>query len=131
FESGGTDQIWLVSTADPGKRRLLFTHQRDATVLFSNDESWLVINNHNLSNESRLLLYRRKGPLEYEQAADLTDSAWAFFDKQNGLKAPNGFDHSYVEALRWADDSPPPLLLCLEGHSDSRNNTSEWYCLYD
>ncbi len=131
FERNGTDQIWLVSTADPGKRHLLFTHERNAEVLFSSDEEWLVINNHILSNESRLLLYRRKQPLEYEQVADLTETAWQFFDQSNGLKKSNGFDHSYVEALRWADDDPPTLLLCLDGHMDSRNNTSEWYCLYD
>ena len=131
FERNGTDQIWLVSTSDPAKRRLLFTHERHATVLFSSDEEWLVINNANLSNESRSLLYQRKGPLEYAQVADLTDSAWQFFDESNGLKAPNEFDHRYVGALRWADDDPPTLLLCLDGHSDSRNNTGEWYCLYD
>ena len=131
FERNGTDQIWLVSTSDPGKRHLLFTHERHATVLFSSDEEWLVINNENLSNESRLLLYRRKGPLEYAQVADLTDPAWQFFDQSNGLKTPNEFDHRYVQALRWADDDPPTLLLCLDGHADSRNHTGEWYCLYD
>ena len=131
YARNGTDQIWLVSSSDPAKRRLLFTHERSATVLFSSDEEWLVINNHILRNESRLLLYRRVGPLHYEQIADLTNAAWSFFDQCNHLKAPNNFDHSYVEALRWAGDDPPTLLLCLDGHADSRNNTGEWYCLYD
>jgi hypothetical protein len=131
FEREGTDQIWLVSTADPSKRRRLFTHQRHAEVVFSPDESWLVINDHFGSGGSRLLLYRQRAPLDYEQVADLTDAAWKFFDQRNGLEAPNGFDHAYVDALRWTDDDPPTLLLCLDGHSDSRNNTSGWYCLYD
>jgi hypothetical protein len=127
----GADQIWLVSTADPAQRRLLFTHERHASVLFSPDEEWLVINDHRLSNESRLLLFHRKAGLEYEQTADLTDAAWKFFDESNGLKKPNPFDHSYVDALRWASEEQPVLLLCLEGHLDSRNRTAEWYCLYD
>jgi hypothetical protein len=36
-----------------------------------------------------------------------------------------------VEALRWSDSTPPTLLLMLRGHVDSRNHTSDWYCLYD
>lgn len=125
------EQIWLVSTSDPSARRLLFAHERDASVLFSGDEEWLVINDHQLSNESHLLLFRRKGPLDYEQVSDLTDAAWRYFDQQQHAKAPHGFDHSYVEALRWAENDPPTLLLVLDGHLDSRNFTSEWYCLYN
>lgn len=124
-------QIWLVSTLDPAKRHLLFTHERSASVLFSGDEKWLVINNHILSNKSILLLFRRKADLEYEQVADLTEAAWRFFDEQQRRKWKNGFDHSYVEALRWAQSEPPTLLLMLNGHADSRNYTSEWYCFYD
>lgn len=130
FEREGTDQIWLVSSADPAKRHLLFTHERNAEVLFSDNEEWLVINDHFLSNESRLLLYRRKQFLEYEQVADLSEAAWQFFDQSNAVKTHH-FDHSYVEALRWADNDPPTLLLSLDGHEDERNHTGEWYCLYD
>jgi hypothetical protein len=124
-------QIWLISTSDPAVRRLLFSHERSASVLFSDDEEWLVINDHCLSDQSRLLLFHRKGPLDYEQVADLTEAAWHYFDEQQHAKAPNGFDHAYVEALRWADSDPPTLLLVLDGHMDSRNYTSEWYCLYE
>ena len=129
FERGGTDQIWLVSTADPSQRHLLFTHDRSAELVFSDDEKWLVINNHSGSSESFLLLFRQKASLEYEQVADLTDAAWKFFEQQNGQKAQ--FDHYYVEALRWADDDPPTLLVSLKGHMDSHNYTSEWYCFYN
>ena len=125
------EQIWLVSTSDPSVRRLLFTHERDATVLFSDDEDWLVINDHCLSNESRLLLFRRKGALDYAKVADLTEAAWHYFEHQQPTKALGGFDHSYVEALRWAESDPPSLLLSLDGHLDSGHYTSEWYCLYD
>jgi hypothetical protein len=132
FISPVPEEIWLVSKADPAQRHLLFKHEREAEVVFSEDEKWLVINDHNLSNESRLLLFTRKASLEYVQVADLTDATWAFFAKQNGRKNPDRpFDHAYVEALRWANDDPPTLLLCLDGHLDHRNFTSEWYCLYN
>ncbi len=121
-------QIWLVSASDPGKRRLLFIHHRAADVIFSEDEKWLVINDRSGSSLANLLLYRRKAELEYEKVDDLTSAAWAFFEKRQGKFH---FDHSYVEALRWAETSPPVLFLCLSGHMDSRNYTSEWYCLYN
>ncbi len=130
FERNGTDQIWLVSSANPSKRHLLFTHERHAEVLFSDDEKWLVINNHVLSNQSNLLLYRQKEPLKYEQVEDLTKAAWQFFDEQN-KPGRHVFDHSYVDALQWANDEPPTLLLYLQGHMDSHNHTGPWCCLYD
>jgi hypothetical protein len=129
FFRDNTDQIWLVSSEDPATRHLLFTHERNAQVLFSEDEKWLAINNRCLSNESRVLLFRRKGKLDYEQVADLSEPAWRFFAKANG-KSP-AFDHRYVEALQWTDEEPATLLLSLSGHADSRNNTHHWLCLYD
>jgi hypothetical protein len=124
-------QIWLVSPTDPGKRRLLFTHWRDASILFSEDEKWLVINDRQASNESHLLLYCRKAELEYEQVVDLSDAAWHFFDEKQRQNWKSGFDHHYVEALRWAEHGAPTLLLVMRGHADSRNYTSDWYCLYE
>jgi hypothetical protein len=148
--SEGTEQIWLVSTADPAKRHLLYTHHRQAAIIFSADHAWLVINDHAGSSGSSLLLYRRKEPLIYEQAADLTDAAWQFFDTRNGLKVPakgktedmqridrqhgleaNPFDHRYIDAVCWAGVDPPTLLICLSGHEAARSRASAWYCLYD
>jgi len=126
-----THQIWLVSTLDPSKRRLLFTHWRDASLLFSDDEKWLVINDRQASNESHLQLFYRKSELEYEKVTDLSEAAWHFFDEKQRHNWKDGFDHHYVEALRWSDSTPPTLLLMLRGHVDSRNHTSDWYCLYD
>ena len=99
-------------------------------MLFSDNEHWLVINDHYGSNASRLLLYQQRGPLDYTQVADLTGAAWEYFARRNGIK-DTGFDHAYVDALRWANDDPPTLLLRLDGHLDSHHNTGEWYCLYN
>jgi hypothetical protein len=127
--SEGTEQIWLVSTADPAKRHLLYTHHRQAEVVFSDDDTWLVINDHAGSAGSSLLLYRRKAPPVYEQVADLTHAAWKFFDEHNGLEA-NPFDHRYIDAVCWAGGDPPTLLIRLSGHEDDHSYT-RWYCLYD
>jgi hypothetical protein len=147
--SEGTEQIWLVSTADPAKRHLLYTHHRQAEVIFSDDDTWLVINDHAGSAGSSLLLYRRKTPPVYEQVTDLTHAAWKFFDEHNGLKVPakgksedvqrydrenglaaNPFDHRYIDAVCWAGGDPPTLLIRLSGHEDDHSYT-RWYCLYD
>ena len=152
--SEGTEQIWLVSTTDPAKRHLLYTHHRQAEIVFSNDNAWLAINDHCGSAGSSLLLYRRKATPVYEQVADLTHSAWKFFDEHNGLKEPskgksnevqsqdkldgleaNPFDHRYIDAVCWAGMNPPTLLICLGGHLSGPagiiSGSSGWYCLYD
>ena len=146
-DSEGTEQIWLASTADPAKRHLLYTHHRQAGVDFSDDDYWLVINDHAGSAGSSSLIYRRKAPLVYEQVTDLCVAAWKFFDQRNGLKTPrkgkieedydksvgleaNPFDHRYVDAVCWVDDSPPTLLIRLHGYKDDHSHTN-WLCLYD
>jgi hypothetical protein len=152
--SDGTEQIWLVSTAEPAKRHLLYTHQRQAELVFSGDDEWLAINDHCGSAGSSLILYRRKGSPVYEKVSDLTDAAWKFFNARNGLKVPaigksedvqrydskNGleatpFDHRYIDAISWVGSDPPTLLIRLSGHLSNAagiiNGSQGWYCLYD
>ncbi|MCE9519628.1 MAG: hypothetical protein K8R87_08765, partial [Verrucomicrobia bacterium] len=126
-----TRHIWLVSAKDTVKRELLFTHYRSADVLFSDDETWLVINDHRLSNEACMLLYRRIEGLRYEQAKDVSGDAWAYFCVQNGVRGELGFDHTYVDALMWLKEKPHTILLTLRGHADSRNHVHDWQCYYD
>jgi hypothetical protein len=89
----------------------------------------LVINDHRLSNEACLLLYRWVNGLEYTEVKDLSDEAWAFLWKENGAAGGAGFDHTYVDALKWL--SPTSLLVTLRGHADSRNFANDWHCYYD
>ena len=135
----GTEQIWLVSSRDPAIRHLLYTHHRQAEILFSNDDAWLAINDHCGSAGSSLLLYRRKDLTIYEKVADLTHAAWRFFDGHNGLTRDgteaNMFDHRYIDGVCWAGEEPPTLLIRLSGHVSGPagiiSASSGWYCLYD
>ena len=122
-------EVWLVSNRDPATRKLLFRHQRWVEVLFSPNERSLVINDYCGSGETRLRLFHQKAFLDYQQADDLTDSAWQFFATKSHRKTPPGFDHSYAEALRWTSEQT--FLVCLHGHIDSRNHIADWLCLYD
>ena len=130
----GTEQIWLVSTKDPAKRHLLYTHHRRAEVIFSEDSEWLVINDHAGSGYSGVLLYRRKTGVEYERVADLTAPAWKYFNQRNGFKESQ-FDHAYAEAACWTGADPPTLLIRLSAHTSGPTGiikkSQGWHCLYN
>lgn len=132
--SEGTEQIWLVSTTDPAKRHLLYTHHRQAEIIFSDDNAWLVINDHAGSAGSSSLLYRRKTAPVYEQVADLTGPAWKFFNQRNGLEQ-TPFDHAYANGVCWISEDPPTLLIRLSGHVSGPSGILKgcrgWYCLYE
>lgn len=130
----GTQQLWLVSTTDPAKRHLLYTHHRWADVVFSDDDDWLVINDHAGSGYSGILLYRRKIGLEYERVADLTAPAWKYFNQRNSFKE-TPFDHAHADAACWTSTDPPTLLIRLSGHLSGPagilKQSRGWHCLYN
>lgn len=130
----GTQQLWLVSTTDPAKRHLLYTHQRRADVVFSDGDDWLVINDHAGSGYSGVLLYRRKIGLEYERVSDLTARAWKYFNQRNDFQE-TPFDHAYASAACWTSADPPTLLIRLSGHlggpAGILKQSRGWHCLYD
>lgn len=108
---------------------MLYTHSRSVEVLISEDQHWLVINDYAGSDMANVLLFRQQHGLEYKQAEDLTDKAWAFVAAQAGRKKRLPLDHTYAEVLRWTDNHT--ILVCLHGHLDRRNYVDDWLCLYD
>jgi hypothetical protein len=132
-----TRQIWLVSKSNPKIRYLLYKHGRSADVLFSPDQNWLVINDFLGSNVSTVLLYKKKDELQYAEVKDaaIDGKAISLFARDNKLREPLRFAHSYVKVVRWADDSKA-FLLILEG---SLENTPKdnllffdpWMCVFD
>ena len=130
----GTQQLWLVSTTDPAKRHLLYTHHRWAEVIFSDDDEWLAINDHAGSGYSGILLYRRKNGLEYERVSNLTAPAWKYFNQRNDFKE-TPFDHAYASAACWTSTDPPTLLIRLSGHLSGPagilKQSRGWHCLYN
>jgi len=120
-----TLQTWLVEPGDPTKRKLLFTNERDAEVVFSENAKWLFINNNAEEESEEILLYRQKKGLDYELVSDLTSDAWDFFTKKSGRPQPS--DHYYVEVVCWTDDNT--VLLRLFGNGGTY--LESWLCLYD
>jgi len=124
----GGEQIWLASSTDFSKRHLLFETERNAKVLLADEEEWLALNDHWGSNGSSLILYKKLRELDYRKEIDLTGEAWDFFCKQHHI-SQTGFDHSYVEALRWIEQ-PRAILLELSGHLDGKHHVESWLCIY-
>jgi hypothetical protein len=123
----GGEQIWLASADDFDKRRLLFDTGRNAGVIFSPDEEWLVVNDHWGSNGSSARLYKKVAPLEYREQLDLTGGAWDFLEQHE--KVSPQFDHSYTEALRCIA-KPAAIVLELSGHMDKNHHIEGWLCIY-
>jgi hypothetical protein len=125
-ENGGaTLQIWLVDPKDSTKRKLLFTNERGAEIVFSANGQWLFINNNDEEEREKILLYRHTKGLDYEFVGDLTDDAWNFLAKKSGHSPPA--DHYYVQVDNWVDEHT--VLLHLEGNGGLA--VENWLCLYD
>ena len=128
-------QIWLASYDDRTSKALLCEYGRHAKVVFSPDESHLVVEDHYASNGSTLDFFQRKGSLHYARFHDpeLADGIWRYFTNQFQLKAyPDGipYDHAYLEAVGWSHDGTA-LLVRVGGHDDSGDGCGGWYCVLD
>jgi hypothetical protein len=127
---GVARQIWLASRNFPSRRTLLYEHNRYAEVLFSRDERWIAITDYYFSNESEVVLFRKKRELEYEQveAVNVSAKAWDFFAEENHLTEID-LHHTYVKAVRWLPDSRS-LLVSLDGYGD-KHRLDPWFFTFD
>jgi hypothetical protein len=71
-------QLWIRSTRDPNAGTLLYEYARNAAVLFSPDERWLVVNDGAGSNVADVHLFRRVRGIKFVevQKARVTEQAW-------------------------------------------------------
>jgi hypothetical protein len=120
-------EIWLVPKKTPQKRQLLYAHERSVTVLFSDNEHWLALNDFAGSNIAEISLFQQQPDLKFKRIGNISDGAWDFFCQQNRLKTLP-LDHSYAEVLRWTDDHT--LLICLRGDGN-HHRIDDWLCFYD
>ncbi len=111
--SGG--MIYLVSQSDEAKRYSLQKSSEDiASVLFSPDENWLVLNERAHLNDSSGQLFSRTRPddVQYSEIASLsspnsslTESAWRFYLKEVGLPEGTLRDQVRLSTVEWKPDS--------------------------
>ncbi len=122
-------QIWLADKKNPKNRFLLFEHGRSAEVLFSPNQSWLIINNFYVSNLSDVLLYRKIDGLKYSEVkdADIFNKVEAICMKENKIKPSFAVGHLYAQALRWSADSNA-IIVKMWGDGED-NNDGKYYHL--
>ncbi|MBF0459079.1 MAG: hypothetical protein HQK99_14410 [Nitrospirae bacterium] len=77
----GDLEIWLYSSKNPSKGELLRSYEIDADVLFSYDETWLVLNDRYGSTDTDPILFKRVKGLKYEEIENLYGKAWDLFEK--------------------------------------------------
>lgn len=124
-------EVWLYSTKNPAKKSLLYSYERDADVLFSHDEKWLVLNNGYGSDGTEAILFKKVNGLEYKPLKLLTEMAWDLFRKTHKQYQIPQFGHSYAEAVLWSSDSKS-VMIQIYGHDDDSLKALEpWYCIYD
>ncbi|WP_420265504.1 hypothetical protein [Candidatus Magnetominusculus dajiuhuensis] len=123
--------IWLYSKKNPSKKALLFSYERDADVLISPDEKWLVINYRAGCNVTDANLYKQIKDLKYEYVTSLNDFAWDLFRVTHKQYKIPDFFHNYAEAVLWSSDSKS-VMIEIYGHDDiSPKKLEPWYCIYD
>ncbi|MBF0457737.1 MAG: hypothetical protein HQK99_07565 [Nitrospirae bacterium] len=128
---GFSGDIWLYSKKDPSKKTLLFSYERDADVIISPDEKWLIINYRAGTTDTDALLFQKVKGLEYKETKMLNDMAWDLFRKTHKQYQIPQFGHSYAEAVLWSSDSKS-VMIQIYGHDDDSLKALEpWYCIYD
>jgi len=125
-------QIWLRYSTSDNEPELLYEYERDADLLFSPDERWIVVNDRLGSNVSEVRLFKQIRGLKYaeEEQAHVTEKAWRFLATHYGLpKVPEMF-HRYSQVIRWAPDSRA-FMVVLCGHEDIDQRVDPWTCVFD
>jgi len=105
-------EIFLRDTAGHSASILLTTYNRNAGVLFSPDEKWLVVNDHAGSNISAIRVFRRTQGLHYKEVPDspLDEEVWKLFHVRHVPDAELDLLHTYTVAMCWGVDSDSLLV---------------------
>jgi hypothetical protein len=117
YENSGLYQEWLSDKANRDNRVLLFQHEHNVNIIFSPDESKLIINNCTGSTETKVHLFKKQDGLHYREITkpDLNILLWTYFMQVNkpdviqNLKPKHyweiiPFDHADIECLNWSAD---------------------------
>ncbi|MGE5363342.1 MAG: hypothetical protein ACM3SM_04365 [Bacteroidota bacterium] len=124
-------EVWLKSIEDTLSPVFLYEFSRDAKVMVSPDEQWLIINNHMGSDISEVILFRKTTALKFTElkTRNISGKSWQFFCRKNKITELT-FHHQYAECLMWSSDSRY-LLLKLSGYENGSNYADSWLCIYD
>lgn len=131
-ETNGCRQLWISDYHNPRNRVLLYDYDRSATVCFSPDEKWLVVNDYCGSSEAASVLFRRAKGILFERVKDLDlDSiAWSAAAREQRFSPSDVFDHQYSEVLCWLGESGK-LVIHAWGYYGGVRSLDDWFCIFD
>ncbi len=138
--SDAETSIWLIPKADDARRQLLYKSPRDANVLFSPDEKWLLIHNQSASSGGGTQLYRRpRDDSPYEVPANMEcfhapigDLAWRFYLGKAGLPPDTDRKQISIDGVRWQPDSSSFVLRVVSAGPGGMDTVpAAWLCRYD
>lgn len=131
-ESNGCRQLWISDYHNPTNRASLYDYDRSATVCFSPNEKWLVVNDYSGSSEAAPVLFWRARGMSYTRVkdVDLDSIAWEAAARNQGFSASEVFDHRYSEVLCWLGESGK-LLIHAWGYYGGVRSLDDWFCIYD
>ena len=123
-------QVWLHALKPGFTTQLLFTHNNRASWLVSDDENFIAVNHHAMSDLGLLHVFlRNKEGVFHEVKKNFNEMVSKLMTEQLNLKTEPGFDHIYCYADAWLRDGH--LLAHLEGHESGVHFVDGWYFIYD
>lgn len=133
-------QIWIAPVAAPGHRKLLYQHQRHASVLFSHDQTRLAITDFPTTSGGGPLLYRIGPGLTFtpELGHDIEEEALAYLAREHGVRLEppytnlhQVYDKFRASAIAWSPDGSALLLELNARGARGTHPANGLRCVYD
>jgi hypothetical protein len=136
----GIRQIALQDAHNPANTTVLAQYQRNAWIVLSPDDEWIVLNNRDGAKSGAQLYHRvSAAPLKYEvpqelrgNAGDLQDVVWQSY--LGDTQQPPNTDRSHVtiDGIAWEPDSHRVTLSVAPiASKDDAALPEPWTCTYD
>lgn len=122
----GEHEIWIHAANNTNDTKLLYRYYRHAESLVSPDSQWIAINNFLGSDSSETILFFKENGLNYDRLEiNLKDQVWKQYCYTHLIDESPGFDHFYIEAVRWLNGRK--LVLQLYGYDSGSKRILEPY----
>lgn len=136
----GLRQIALQDANNPANRTVLAQYKRNAWVVISPDDEWIVLNNRDGAAAGAQLYHRTSGaPLKYEvppelrgEGAGLQDVVWKSYLGDSPQDQSGDRSRVTIDGIAWEPDAHRVTLSVAP--IASKNDTAlpePWTCIYD
>src|ERR1700693_370538 len=123
-------QIVLESVNHAGESKVFFEYQRNAWILISPNDQWIVLNNRPRAGHSELQLYQHEGQGSLDYAApeevqgpdtQLDQIVWKYYLQELGLPAETPREGVAIDAVGWEADSKKLAVTVVVAEADAED----------